>query len=148
MALTPPLLVGMAGGKPRAKRFRAPAPRESKLHVDVAAVLRDHCLPDWLWRHISAKAANAREGAIMKRMGVRAGWPDFILISPEGNVRFLELKRLGEEPSDTQKEFRLWCVKHGVTYVIAWNMKAVLAAFGVWGCTRLKLPVAIERLGE
>jgi hypothetical protein len=39
----PPLLVAMAGGKPRPRRFRAPVPKEIKLHIPVADLLKDHC---------------------------------------------------------------------------------------------------------
>lgn len=95
-----PLLVIAAGGNARARRERIPVPRESPLHRDVAALLTQCGSPDWLWRHINATARDAREGAIMKRMGVRAGWPDFILVDPCGRVHFLELKRPGGALSD------------------------------------------------
>lgn len=140
MTAAPPLLVLAAGGKPRPRRERVPVPKEIKLHVPVADLLRDHCLPDWRCRHISSKAKDAREGAILKKMGVVAGWPDFILVSPFGSVRFLELKRLGEESSDEQKEFRVWCLQCGIPHVVAWTMDQVYEAFGNWGCLRIKIP--------
>jgi hypothetical protein len=143
MTHVPPLLVAMAGGKPRLRRARVPVPKESRLHTDVANLLRDHCLSDWRWRFINAKAANAREGAIMKRMGANAGWTDFILISPYGSVRCLELKRAGEEIEEEspQAEFRLWCIRHGIPHVIAWTLDQVLAAFDEWQCLRIKVGV-------
>jgi hypothetical protein len=136
----PPLLVAMAGGKPRLRGARIPVPKESKLHVLVADLLRDHCLPDWRWRFLNSKARDAREGAIFKTMGVSRGWPDFILVSPFGSVRFLELKRLGEEPSDDQREFRVWCLRCGVPHVVAWTMDQVHEAFMNWGCLRIRIP--------
>lgn len=137
----PPLLALAEGRKPRAKASeRAPKPRESKLHADVANLLRYHCLPDWKWRHLWAGASNGRDGAIMKRMGVVAGWPDFVLISPQGSVRCMELKRSGEEieRGSPQAEFRMWCIAHGVPHVVAWTMDDVLKALGEWRCLRVE----------
>lgn len=141
MTAAPPLLVLAAGGKPRLRHARVPVLKEIKLHVSVAKLLRDHCLPDWKWTHINRKAMDGREGAILKTMGVNPNWPDFILVSPHGSVSFLETKRLGEELSDGQEEFRLWCINHGVPYAVAWTMDSVLSAFAEWKCTRLALPL-------
>jgi hypothetical protein len=144
MTAAPPLIVAMSGGKPRPRRARVPVAKESKLHTDVAQLLKDHALPDWQWRFINAKAANAREGAIMKRMGANAGWPDFILISQHGFIHCLELKRAGEEIEENSPQdlFRLWCTKREVPYVVAWTMDQVLAAFDEWGCLRVVIPLA------
>jgi hypothetical protein len=138
-AATPPLLVAMAGGRPRLRRARIPVPRESKLHVDVAKLLRKHCLPGWKWRHINAKAMDAREGAIMKRMGVNPGWPDFVLFGPEAFPHFLELKRPGEELTDEQEEFQYWaCRALHASYAVARTIDQVLATFEAWECLRIK----------
>jgi hypothetical protein len=139
MSAVPPLLVAMSGGKPRPRRVRIPVPKEIKLHVPVAELLRDHCLADWKWTHISRKAKDAREGAILKSMGAQPGWPDFMLVSPYGSVRFLELKRAGAGASEFQAEFRMWCMEHGVPHVIAWTMDQVLAALDGWRCLRIKV---------
>jgi len=42
-------------------------------------------------------------GAKLKRMGTKAGWPDFTIIMSNGDVWFLELKRIGGRLSKTQK---------------------------------------------
>ena len=140
MTLEPPLLVLAAGRKPRPRRAARFRPRESKLHVDVANTLRDHVLPDWDWRFLNSKAKDAREGAILKRMGVKPFWPDFILVSPHGSVRYLELKREGEAQSDGQHEFRIRNVRRGIPHVVAWNIDQVLAALDEWRCVRFELP--------
>jgi hypothetical protein len=139
MTAAPPLLVLAAGGKPRLRRARIPVPKEIELHMPVADLLRAHCLPDWRWRFMNSKAKDAREGAIFKAMGLNADWPDFILVSPFGSVRFLELKRLGEELSDGQTEFRAWCLRCGIPHVVAWTIDQVYEAFGKWGCLRIKI---------
>ncbi len=144
MTCTPPPLLQLAAGrKVRSRKAPLYRPRESKLHSDVASLLRDHCLPDWKWRHINAKAMDFREGAILKKMGANPGWPDFVLVSPYGSVRFLELKRIGEDIDEgsAQDDFRMWCVAHGVPHVVARTMGDVLAACDAWGCLRV-VPVA------
>jgi hypothetical protein len=133
----PPLLQLAAGRKVRPRKAAMLRPKESRLHADVAALLSAHCLPDWKWRWVPAKAQNAREGAIWKRLGAKPHWPDFELVSPYGSVRFLEIKQEGNDLDDGQKEFRIWCVQHGVPHVVAWKMNDVLVAFYEWGCTRL-----------
>ncbi len=136
----------MAGGKPRARRERIPARRESKLQTDVAELLHAHCLKGWEWTQINRKCKDAREGAIMKRLGVNPGWPDFLLFSPfvSHQIHGLELKRSANDIlSDEQYDWQCWCLLHGGKYAVAWEMKQVLAAFYDWGCTRLEPPGAI-----
>src|ERR1700736_1009663 len=136
MSAPGPLLVAMAGGRPRPRRFRAPVARESRLHTDVAHLLRDHCLADWRWTFISRKAMDAREGAILRTMGVHRGWFDFELISPAPMPHFLDVKRLGEDLSEEQEEFRDWCIACGIPHAVAWTMDQVLWEFSRWGCLR------------
>lgn len=139
--LTPPLLAMMEGRKPRARREVIPAPRESKLHSDVANLLRDHCLPEWRWTHINRKCKDAREGKIMKDMGVNPGWPDFLLISPfnDRNIHGLELKRSAKDIlSKEQYDWQCWCLLHGGRYAVAWTIDQVLTSLESWGCLRIK----------
>jgi hypothetical protein len=142
MSVPGPLLVAMAGGKPRARRERIPVPKESKLHKDVADLLRDHCVPDWRWRFIDTRAGSARAGAIAKRMGANPGWPDFILLSPDSGAHFLELKRVGEEIEEgsPQSRFRDWCIAYCVPHVVAWTIDQVLFELDRWGCLRIQIP--------
>jgi hypothetical protein len=67
-------------------------------------------------------------------MGVKAGVPDFLLISPCGSVRFLELKRRGEELSEAQENFSLDCIRRAIPYSVAHNIEEALAALNGWGC--------------
>ena len=138
MTTQPPPPQLAAGRQVRARKQPTPRPRESKLHTAVAKLLTDHCLPTWKWRWVGAKAQNAREGAILKLMGAQKSWPDIELISPYGSVRFLELKRIGEELDDGQLEFRMWCIAHGVPHVVAETIDHVLKALDHWGCLRIR----------
>jgi hypothetical protein len=125
--------------KVRIRKALVLRPKEIKLQVEVARLLRAHCL--WEWTHINRTAKDARQGAIFKKMGVNPGWGDFILLSPDRwRAHFLELKRLGEdvEDDDSQGEFRLRAIKHGAPYVVAWTIDDVGAACDAWGCLRVK----------
>lgn len=143
MTILPPLLAAMSGAKlPTlcAPRERIPLPRESKLQIDVAKLLRQHCLPGWQWTHINRKCKDDREGAIMKRMGVNRGWPDFLLFSPSVShqIHGLECKRPGEDLRTEQEAWRDWCVAHGGRYAVAETMHEALCALDEWSCLRIK----------
>src|SRR6185369_9216662 len=62
---------------------------------------------------------DARTGAKLKRMGARAGWPDFIVVY--AGIRcaeppiFIELKN-GSGLSPSQKRFAAWCQSVGQPY--------------------------------
>jgi hypothetical protein len=88
------------------------------LRVAVAAVLDEHCRPEW------------------KFFQVRDTWPHFILVSPHGSVRFLKLKRRGAKVIQDQSDFCLHCVKYGIPYCIAYTVGEALAALIDWGCLR------------
>jgi hypothetical protein len=137
MRSTTPLLDLMAGRKPRARKL-VPAPLEIILHVTIADLLRQHALPDWDWTHINRKAKDAREGKILKTMGVNPHWPDFMLVSPHGSVRYLEVKRVGEPLSDGQEAFRLRCLHRGIPYAVARTLDDAFVALGDWGCLRIQ----------
>lgn len=141
MTTLPPLLAAMEGRKPRAPRERVTVPLESKLHFWVAKLLREHCLPDWRWTHFPAgEERPVRAAAKLKRMGLQRGWPDFLLFSPEMIVHGLELKRLGEELTDEQRDFGDWLWDHGGLYGVVWTMDMALKVMCHWGCLRVEYP--------
>ncbi|MGH6836936.1 MAG: hypothetical protein ACREC9_15680 [Methylocella sp.] len=145
MTSAPPLLVLAAGGRPRLRRERIVPAKESKLQIQVAEVLRDHLLPDWLCTHFPAGESRGRgldaiiTGTRLKRYGLHPGWPDQQLISPVGLYHGLELKRDGEELTDDQKAFMAWALDRNVPYVAAWTIDQALAALDRWGCLRIKI---------
>ncbi|MGH6822587.1 MAG: hypothetical protein ACREC4_03705 [Methylocella sp.] len=149
----PPLIVAMSGGQPRPRKFRAPTPDESKLQIDTAELLRAHCLPDWRWTHFPAGEARDKiavtradgskrffspAGVRLKRFGLHPGWPDNQLLNPFGQYHGLELKRLGEDLTPAQREFKAWADARGVPYEVAWTIDQVLGAFDRWGCLRVR----------
>jgi hypothetical protein len=136
MSATPSLLKLMTGSKARPRKVPQTAPKEYRLQTDVAGVLKDHALPEW---------RVARTGARLKRMGLKRGWPDFVLVSPHGAFHGLELKRLGEDLTDEQLDFQLWCIRHGVAHSVADSFDLALATLNAWGCLRIRIGGTDER---
>lgn len=142
MTTLPPLLLLAEGRQPRVlQRTAQPKPRESVLHFQVAKLLRKHALPDWQWTHWPGgeEIRDARTAAKLKQMGAMAGWPDFVLVPPIGQLHSLELKRIGEDLTDEQAAFRDWCLGHRLPYAVARSISEVLAALDRWGALRIKI---------
>jgi hypothetical protein len=140
MNTLPPLIALADGRRVRPRRAPIIRPKEIELHMTVAKLLREHCLEGWDWTHVATgELENMRKPGRMKQLGVRQGWPDFILLSPSDQPHFLELKRIGESLSSAQHEFRLRRIAHGTPFAICNTIDQVLAAFDLWKCTRLSL---------
>ncbi|PZR89499.1 MAG: hypothetical protein DLM68_06035 [Hyphomicrobiales bacterium] len=80
-----------------------------------------------------------RTAAKLKAMGVRRGWPDFILVPPTGQLHCVELKRIGERLSEDQKEFKLFCIRHGIPHSVARTFDEALGALDSWGALTITL---------
>jgi hypothetical protein len=140
MKATLPLLALVSGRKPRATRARTVRPKEIVLHMAVAKILRDHCLPEWQWFHVpSGELRDIRTASKLKQMGVKPGIPDILLIPPTGRIHCLELKRQGEMLSDAQEDFQCHAIKHGWPHSVADSFDQALAVLDAWGCLRLKI---------
>lgn len=81
--------------------------KEIGLHMQVAAFLR-HAWPEHLpWTHFPAgERRDAKTGAKLKAMGLAPGWPDFLLVLPNGQLAGLELKRGSGVLSPSQIDIR------------------------------------------
>jgi hypothetical protein len=140
LSATPPLLMLCEGLKPRPRKAPLARPKECKLQCTVAELLRCHALPSWRWTHFPAgEWRGIITGARLKRMGLQRGFPDIQLISPAGLFHGLELKRAGENLTDDQEAFQLWCVAHGVPHSVAYSIDEALAVLAAWGCLRIKI---------
>ncbi len=78
-------------------------------------------------------------GGRLKAMGVVPGVADFVCVQPNGEVAFMELKRLGGVLSPAQKLFQARCISIGVTYVVVADIDTALAILEGW---RIILPEA------
>jgi hypothetical protein len=111
---------------------------EFQLTCMVADLLRASAAPGWLWTHFPAGEQRPNmAGVRLKRMGLMAGWPDFILLPPVlGPAHFLELKRYRGVASDAQLDFEMWVVSRGYPYVRAEGFEPALTALRRWGAVR------------
>jgi len=126
----PPIVALAEGRKPRLRKAPIGRAKEIALQMSVAQVLREHCRPNWQWTHIAnGELRDLRTAVKLKRMGVRRGWPDFILVPSRGQLHCLELKREGERLTPDQEDFHLRCIRHGVPHVVAFDFGQVLTAF-------------------
>jgi hypothetical protein len=140
MTAIPPLLKIMEGKRARPRKAPLTVPKEYRLQTDVADVLKDHAIPTWRWSHFPAgERHDVRTGARLKRMGLQKGWPDFQLVSPRGLFHALELKRVGEELTEEQQDFQVWCCRFGVPHSVACSLNDALAVLDAWGVLRVRI---------
>lgn len=119
---------------------RPPPPVERKTHIAVADALRAGCMPGWLWTHFPAgEHRDERTGALLKRMGVAKGWPDFLLISLDGWLFCLELKRGKAQLTDDQQAFADAMGARGVPWAVARSFDEAVAQLTAWGALRLRV---------
>jgi hypothetical protein len=133
----PPRQLSLFKGR-RQRGTKPPPPLEYTTHVMVADDLTRFCRSDWQWTHIpSGEYRDIRTAMRLKRMGLRKGWPDFMLFNQVGAGHFLELKRKGEALTDAQQAFASWCqdrpmVRHAVAYSYQEARRILIA----WGALR------------
>lgn len=115
-------------------------PLEVKTHVAVADALRIGAVAGWLWSHFPAgERRDERTGARLKRMGLKKGWSDFLLIDPAGRHHWLELKR-GQAPlTKEQEEFRDECLSRNVPWAVARSFDEAIQQLTAWGAIRLSV---------
>lgn len=116
---------------PLGKRPRKRAHPEFDLHCAVADYLRAVLHPRVLWFHIpNERRASPKQGAQLKRMGVLAGVPDFVLTwidAMDGDPRclYLELKAKGGKLSAAQIEFIRRATHAGADFATASTIQVV-----------------------
>lgn len=93
--------------KPQKKIARPRLP-ESQIHRAIVQYLDTCVLPgELIYTHIPhGEKRDPRTAGRLKLMGVRAGWPDLVLILKSGAVAFCEIKGRGGSLSPAQVGFR------------------------------------------
>ena len=120
------------------KRKKAPPSLEFPVHCMIADLLLWAIQPGWLWMHYPSgeKRPKATAGRL-KRMGVKAGVSDFLLIAPPyGKFHALELKRQGRRPTDAQNDFILAVVMAGGKADWCDNYRDAVRILTGWGAIR------------
>lgn len=107
--------------------------REGPLQRACVDFLRQ-TFPGAIVHHSAGERAGARAGARARDMGQVAGFPDIILLLPEGRTAFFEVKAPTGRVADVQRAFmaRLDALAHPCAVVrsVA-DVRAALAAWGV-----------------
>jgi hypothetical protein len=91
----------------RQRGTKPPPPLEFPVHCMIADTLNRWLCGGWIWFHCpSGELRQIQTAKKLKRMGVKKGVADFLLVEPvRGRLHALELKRLGEKPTDEQERF-------------------------------------------
>lgn len=136
--------LSLLAGKRQRGRAARPA-KEINLHFMVADVLRRWRSPGWRCTHFPAgEYRHPATAARLKRMGLEPGWPDFILLAPQGGTgsilnplfggaHFLELKREGQDLTDYQQSFADYCDANGYAYFWTADFSEAVDQLKTWG---------------
>lgn len=92
----------------RGERVKRTSPEQS-LHRAVAQYLDLALPPEYRWSTFPAGGGGRVRGAMLKAAGLKAGWPDILVLERYGDGWFgIELKGPRGEESPEQVEFREW----------------------------------------
>ena len=123
----------------RPKRARLPyPPPENETHCMIADLLRLAIKPGWIWWHTpNGELRNKAAAGRLKRMGVKPGVSDFLLLSPSGDFFALELKREGKSPTSDQHDFlaAVFDAGHRSDWVDTFD--DAVDVLRRWGCLRM-----------
>lgn len=121
---------------------------ERQIHLGVVQLLNFNAVPGLVWTHVAnERRTTPREGAFLKRMGLRAGWADFTLLIPPSltwdgpHIAFLELKRPGGRLSVAQEQFRDDVTRIGCLWALAYSTDQAAGYLKQWGALRQPAPV-------
>ena len=70
--------------------------------------------------------------ARFKRMGMRPGVPDLVIVK-NSRIYFLELKSEKGKQSESQKDFQNDAIGVGADYALAHNLDEAVGALTIWG---------------
>jgi hypothetical protein len=124
------------------KRVRRPPPApEIAVHCLIADTLRLAITPGWIWFHVPNGGWRTKaEAGKFKRMGVKVGVSDFILVAPAGaRLHALELKRWGEVPTEPQNAFLELVRAAGGRAEWADSFDRAIEVLMMWGALQAKL---------
>lgn len=116
--------------KKRLKR-RPQIKSEASLQINICEWLKDNLSEDVEWTHFPAGGGGYRRGALLKRMGLKRGWPDLIFLS-QGRFYGIELKRPGGKLSVAQRDRHRRLLSQGMSVVTCWDLPGVQTAVVSW----------------
>lgn len=120
---------------------KAPPALEQATHIAIADTLRRWAYPHWWWSHIGHGGKRSAEtGRLLKRMGVKPGISDFLLIGPTG-FHFLELKRPPNKPTEAQIDFGIAVIAGGGKFAVANSYEEAIGVLKMWGCLKVNVHI-------
>lgn len=108
---------------------------ERDIHRAVVSHLHKRAKPGVVWWHTPNAPRNPVAGAILKRMGMRAGVSDIVLFHNK-ELFALELKAPGGRPTEAQQEFLSDIRAAGGHGVVAEGLDEALGCLALWGVFR------------
>ena len=77
---------------------------------------------------------SARAVSKLAAMGMLAGVPDIIAVSPERKVHFLEFKSETGTLDEAQRDFQLWAIRANLPHSVVRSVGEAMRVFEFWGC--------------
>lgn len=112
-------------------------PTEETIHRAVVDVLERAATPGIAWTHMPAGEARAKGVAgKLKGMGVKAGWPDLLIVKG-GRLYGLELKAESGRVSPAQVAACAALRAAGAEIAVAYGLDAALDQLARWGAVRV-----------
>jgi len=109
-------------------------PTEHQIHAAVAQWLRAQHPRLLFWHSHQSGRLSVAEAMKAKRMGRRAGIPDFtFLLPPHGTAGFIELKAEGGRQSEPQLTFEIQARAAGAHYAVCRSLEEVEGTLMSWG---------------
>ena len=114
---------------------RLPLPIERRTHIAIADLFRWQAHhKGWWWSHVgSGEYRTEKTSALLKKMGLRPGMLDFLLISPTGQHFWLELKRGPAPLTEAQQAFIAQLERRGVPWFVARDYDSAVKQLEAWG---------------
>jgi len=132
----------------KVERARLQPRFEASLQISVAEWLARFGKPGLIWFHAAnERQCSMRQGAYLKRMGVKAGVPDVCIVRPGGTAAFLELKSRDGRQTPEQQAFEQLCKANDSPYAIARTIDEAISTLTAWGCLR-QSTASFPKIGE
>lgn len=107
---------------------------ERRFTIVVANYFTRVLPPEIIWTHFPAgEKRTAETGALLKAMGLKPGWADFILILHGGVAAFIELKIGDGALSKDQRDHERAAQKLGAKWAECHSLAEVEAVLDIWG---------------
>ena len=107
---------------------------ETPIQIAIVDWLRMVLPKDKVHHSPNGEKRDKKTAAILKRMGVLAGWPDITIMTHDGRCVFLEVKRAkGGRLSKDQEDFRDFCLAAKIPWAETRSIDAAREALRMFG---------------